>query len=117
MLKCTVITLLFSTVLIQSHSSLTHIYAVCFSVQMICLCGSVTGCKIGVCTGVQKSLEIIGSTPQGHTRPEHWQLWPIVGGAGNGATEEDRGWDLNPGNGSHLVSLFGTTRPFGTTWL
>ena len=28
---------------------------------------------------------------------ECWQLWPIVGGVGNGAAEEDWHWDLNPG--------------------
>ena len=56
--------------------------------------------QIGICNEVQKSLEIIGSTPQGHTCPECWQLWPIVGGAGNAAVEEDWSWDLNPGTGS-----------------
>ena len=36
------------------------------------------GPQIGICNGVQKSLEIIGSTPQGQTCLECWQLWPIV---------------------------------------
>ena len=53
--------------------------------------------QIGICNGVQKSLEIIGSTPESHTCPECWQLWPIVGGARNGPAEEDWCWDLNPG--------------------
>ena len=53
--------------------------------------------QIGICNEVQKSLEIIGSTPQGHTCRECWQLWFIVGGAGNGAAEEDWCWDLNLG--------------------
>ena len=56
------------------------------------------------------SLENIGSTPQGHTCPdllwqpskagkiwECWQLWPVVGGVGNGVAEEGWCWDLNPG--------------------
>ena len=68
--------------------------------------------QIGICNGVQKSLEIIGSTPQGHTCPECWQLWPIVGGAGNGAAEEDWRWDLNSGRQPFGV-FFGTTNPFG----
>ena len=55
------------------------------------------GAQTGICNGVQKRLEIIGSTPQGHTCPECWQLWPVVGGARNGAAEEDWCWDLNPG--------------------
>ena len=63
----------------------------------------ITGCmqprerpQTGICNGVQKSLEIIGSTPQGHSCLECWQLWPIMGGAGNGAAEEHWSWDFNP---------------------
>ena len=69
------------------------------------------GLQKGICNGVQKSLEIIGSTPQGHTCLECWQPWPIVGGAGNGAAEEDWRWDLNPGTVA-IRCLFG-----GTMWL
>ena len=50
------------------------------------------GPQTGICNGVQKSLEISGSTPQGHTCTECWQLWPIVGGAGDEAAEEDWRW-------------------------
>ena len=59
---------------------------------------------------LRKSLEMIGSTPQGHACPdllwqpskagkiqECWQVQLIVGGVGNGAAEEDWHWDLNPG--------------------
>ena len=53
------------------------------------------GPHIGICNEVQKSLEIIGSTPQGHTCPECWQLWPFVGGDRNGAAEDHWSWDLN----------------------
>ena len=57
---------------------------------------------------------MIGSTPQGHTclalLRECWQLWPIVGGVGNGAAGEDWLWDLNPGTAAEL-------RFFGTMWL
>ena len=42
-------------------------------------------------------MEIIGSTPQGNTYGEYWQLWPIVGKAGSGAAVKDWCWDLNPG--------------------
>ena len=66
---------------------------------------------MGICNGVQKSLEIIGSTPQGHTCLECWQLWPIVGGAGNGAAEEDWRWDLNPGAVA-IWHLFSGTHSF-----
>ena len=65
---------------------------------------------------------MIGCTPQGHTCPdllwqpseagkirECWQLWPIVGGVGNGAAEEDWRWDLNPGT-AVMRHLLGTTR-------
>ena len=69
---------------------------------------------------LQKSLEMIGSTPQGHSCPdllwqpskagkiqEGWQLWPIVEGVRNGAAEEDWHWDLNPGAAA-MLGLFGT---------
>ena len=69
--------------------------------------------QIGICNGVQKSLEIIGSTPQSHTCPECWQLWPVVGGARNGTAKGDWRWDLNPGGVSFGGFLFGTTRPLG----
>ena len=39
---------------------------------------------------------------------EYWQLWPIVGGVGNGVAEEDWPWDLNSGVAA-LRRLFGTT--------
>ena len=65
---------------------------------------------------------MIGSTPQGHTCPdllwqpskagkiwECWQLWPIVGGVGNGTAEEDWREDLNPG-ATAMQGLFGTTQ-------
>ena len=71
---------------------------------------------------LRKSLEMIGSTPQGHTcrdllsQPskagkieECWQLWWIVRGVGNGATEEDWPWDLNPGMAA-MWGLLGTMR-------
>ena len=83
----------------------------------------VTGCsqegrpQIGICNGVQKSLEIIGSTPQGHTCPECWQLWPVVGGVGNGAAEEDWHWDLNPGMAAIWGLLLGPHILLGTTRL
>ena len=64
------------------------------------------GPQIGICNGVQKNLERIGSTPQGHTCPECWQLWPIVGGGGNAAAEEDWRWDLNPGEAAIWVSCW-----------
>ena len=37
------------------------------------------------------------------------ELWPIVGGIGIGAAEEDWHWDLNPGAAA-TQCLFGTTR-------
>ena len=75
------------------------------------------GPQIGICNGVQKSLEITGSTPQGHTCPECWLLWTTVGGARNGAAEEDWHWDLNPG-GATIWRLFLGPRVFsGTTQL
>ena len=78
--------------------------------------------QIGICNGVQKSLEIIGSAPQGHICLERWQLWPIVGGAGNGAAEKDWHWDLKPGMAAiwHLFFgpwfLLGTTRHWAPFW-
>ena len=75
------------------------------------------GSQRGICNGVQKSLEIIDSTTQGHTCPECWQLWPIVGGAGNGAAEEDWCWDLNPGTAAIRRFFFGTTSLVETTRL
>ena len=68
---------------------------------------------MGICNGVQKSLEIIGSTPQGHTFLECWQLWPIAGGARNGAAEENWRWDLNP-SAAAIWSLFLGPRGFGS---
>ena len=69
-----------------------------------------------------KRLEMIDSTSQGHICPdllwqpsktgrirECWQLWPIVGGMGNGVAEEDWHWDLNPGMAA-MQRLFGTVR-------
>ena len=75
------------------------------------------GPQIGICNGVEKSLEIIGSTAQGHTCPECWQLWPIVGGAGNGAAQEDWRWDLNPGAAAIWRLFWGPRIFFGTTRL
>ena len=82
----------------------------------------VTRRQLPLVTEPAKSLEMIGSTPQGHTCPELlwqpskagkirecWQLWPIVGGVGNGVAEEDWHWDLNPGAAA-------TRHLFGTTW-
>ena len=82
----------------------------------------VTGCsqegpQPGICNGVQKSLEIIGSTPQGHSCPERWPLWPIVGGARNEAAEEDWHWDLNPGSADIWHLFWGPHLFWGTTWL
>ena len=37
---------------------------------------------------------------------ECWQVWPIVGGVGNGAAEEDWRWDLNPGAAAAMPCLF-----------
>ena len=68
---------------------------------------------MGICNGVQKSLEIIGSTPQGHTCLECWQLWPVVGGAENGAAEED----LNPGTAAIWYLFLGPHIFLGTTQL
>ena len=62
--------------------------AITRDIQSVAGC-SQGGAQIGICNGVHKSLEIIGFTPQGHTCQECWQLWPIVGGAGNGAAGED----------------------------
>ena len=72
---------------------------------------------------------MIGSTPQGQTCPdllwqprkagkiwESWQLWPIVGGVGNGAAEEDWCWDLNPGLAA-MGCLFRTMWLFATMCL
>ena len=70
------------------------------------------GPQTGICNGVQKSLEIIGSKPQGHTCLECWQPWPIVGGAGNGAAEEDWRWDLSPGTAA-IWRLFLRPHTFG----
>ena len=75
------------------------------------------GPQIGICNGVQKSLEIIGSTPQAHTCPECWQLWPTVGGASNGAAEEDWCWDLNPGEAAIWHLFLGPRIFWGTMWL
>ena len=84
------------------------------------------GPQIGIRNGVQKGLEIIGSTAQGHTCPECWQLWPVVGGAGKGAAEENWCWDLNPGMAAIwrlflgpriLLGLHGFGIFKGTTWL
>ena len=72
---------------------------------------------MGICNGVQKSLEIIGSTPQGHSCPERWPLWPIVGGARNEAAEEDWHWDLNPGSADIWHLFWGPHLFWGTTWL
>ena len=83
----------------------------------------VTGKQLLLLQRQCESLEMIGSTPQGHTCPdllwqprkagkiqECWQLWPIVGGVRNGTAEEDWRWDLNPG----AVTMWGF---FGTMWL
>ena len=74
---------------------------------------------------------MIGSTPWGYACPdllwqpskaerigECWQVKLIVGGVGNGATEEDWCWDLKPGattlpGGDHSASA----QYVGTTWL
>ena len=79
------------------------------------------GPQVGICNGVQKSLEIIGSTPQGHTCLECWQLWPNVGGARNGSAEEDWRWDLNPGGQLLGISFwdhasFRGPRALGVFW-
>ena len=47
------------------------------------------GIQIGICNAVQKCLEMIGPTTQGHTCQECYWLWPVVGGTRNGAAEED----------------------------
>ena len=60
----------------------------------------VTRRQLPLLQSLPKSLEMIGSTPQGHTCPdllwqpskagkirEFWQLWPIVGGVGNGVAK------------------------------
>ena len=68
---------------------------------------------------------MIGSMPWGHTYPdllwqpskagrirECWQVYPIVGGVGNGAAEGD--WHLNPGADLNpgAAAMLG-----GITWL
>ena len=80
------------------------------------------GPQLGICNEAQKRLKIIGSTPQGLTCPECWQLWPIVGGARNGAAEEDWSWDLNP-SAAAIWRLFlgpcilsGTTQHWASFW-
>ena len=82
----------------------------------------VTGRQLPLTQSLGKILEMIGSTPQGHTCPdllwqpskagkiwECWQLWPVVGGVGNGEAEEDWRWDLNPGVAA-MRGLFGTSQ-------
>ena len=76
--------------------------------------------------GLRESLEKIGSTPWGHTCPdllwqlskagkiqECWQLWPIVGGGGNDAVEEDWHWGLNPGTAAGRCFFGGGTTQLG----
>ena len=75
------------------------------------------GPQIGICNRVQKSLEIIGSTPQGHTCPECGQLGPVVGGAGNGAAEDDSRWDLNWGAAAVCISFWDHTARWDHTAL
>ena len=82
----------------------------------------ITWRQLPLVTELAKSLEMIGSTPQGHTCPELlwqpskagkirecWQVWTIVGGVSNGGAEEDWRWDLNPGSAA-MHHLFGTTQ-------
>ena len=82
----------------------------------------VTGRQLPLAQSLGKILEMIGSTPQGHTcldllwQPrkagkiwECWQLWPVVGGVGNGEAEEDWRWDLNPGVAA-VQGLFGASQ-------
>ena len=82
----------------------------------------VTGRQLPLTQSLGKILEMIGSTPQGHTCPdllwqprkagkiwECWQLWPVVVGVGNGEAEEDWRWDLNPGVAA-MQGLFGTSQ-------
>ena len=81
----------------------------------------VTGKQLLLLQRQCESLEMIGSTPQGHTcldllwHPrkagkiwECWQVQPIVGGVRNGDAEEGWRWDLNPG----MAAVGGRT-----TWL
>ena len=83
----------------------------------------VTGRQFPLVTAPAESLEMVWSEPWGHACPdllwqprkagkiqECWQLWPVVGGVGNGAAEEDWCWDLNPG----VAAMQGL---FGTVWL
>ena len=77
------------------------------------------GAQTGICNGVQEELGDNWLHTTGPHLPECWQLWPIVGGAGNGAVEEDWRWDLNPGTAA-IWHLFLGPRSFGrvrTTWL
>ena len=83
---------------------------------------------------------MIGSMPWGHAWPDLlwqpreagkiracWQVYLIVGGVGNGATEEDWHWDLNPGAAAivdgwdHTTLVRVKTTGFGVlpfaTWL
>ena len=82
----------------------------------------VTGRQLPLTQSLGKILEMIGSTPQGHTCldllwqlskagkiRECWQLSSIVSGVGNAEAEEDWHWDLNPGKAA-MRSLFGTMR-------
>ena len=85
-------------------------------ISFLMLCNRVQprgGPQIGICNGVQKSLEIIGSTPQGNTCPECGQLGPVVGGAGNGAAEDDWRWDLNWGAAAVWNLFLGPQPLFG----
>ena len=75
------------------------------------------GPQIGICDGVRKSLEIIGSTPQCHACLECWQLWPNVGEVGNGAAEGDWCWDVKPGIAAIWHLFLGPCILSGTTKL
>ena len=57
------------------------------------------------------------STPQDYTCLQCWQLWPVVGGTGNGAAEEDWHWDINPGMAAIRCLFLGPCVFLGTTHL
>ena len=82
----------------------------------------VTERRLPLVTAPAESLEMVWSKPWGHACPdllwkprkagkiwECWQLWPVVGGVGNGEAEEDGRWDLNPGVAA-VQGLFGASQ-------
>ena len=75
------------------------------------------GPQIGICNGVQKSLETMGSMPQGHTCP---RMLAAVANCGRRRKWGCRGswhWDLNPGVAAVRHLFLGPLVFSGTTQL